>query len=238
MKNILSTIFSLLIAVSLMAQTYNDPNAEVRNVKGYKGIKVATGIQLVLTQGNTEAVAVSAPNTEDRDKIKTVIENGILKIYFDNSVWKLMRGKTPKNLKAYVSIINVEWMGASSGASLKANGEIKSDKLDIRVSSGAVLEARVVAKSIDVSNSSGAVINLSGSAESIDIDGSSGSVFRAYDLVVNSCEAETSSGAVAQLTVNKEISGSASSGGHISFKGNGTIRSKSTSSGGYVGKSK
>ena len=56
MKNIFTTFFSLLIGVSLLAQsTFNDPNAEVRDVKGFHGIKVATGIQLVLTQGSTEA---------------------------------------------------------------------------------------------------------------------------------------------------------------------------------------
>ncbi len=238
MKNIITTFFSLLIGVSLLAQTYNDANAEVRNVKGFRGVKVATGIQLVLTQSNSEAVAVSAPNTEDRDKIKTVVENGILKIFFDQDVWKLMRGKTPKNMKAYVSIVNVDLLCASSGASLKANGEIKSDKLELKASSGGMLQAQVKATSLNADQSSGGVMNLSGSADNINTDGSSGAVLNGYELVVNSCNAETSSGAVARLTVNKEISGKASSGGHISFRGDGTIKSKRTSSGGYVGKSK
>ncbi len=54
MKHILTTFFSLVIGVSLLAQqTINDPHAEVRDVKGFHGIKVGTGIQLVLTQGST-----------------------------------------------------------------------------------------------------------------------------------------------------------------------------------------
>src|SRR5688572_26101034 len=123
MKNILTTFFSLLVGVSLLAQqTYNDVNAEVREVKGFRGVKVATGIQLVLTQSNTEAVAISAPTKEERERIKTVVENGVLKIHYDHDAWKLMGGRTPKNLKAYVSVVNVDFLGASSGASMKVDG--------------------------------------------------------------------------------------------------------------------
>src|SRR5687768_8202794 len=105
MKNLLTTFLSLLIGVILLAQqTFNHANAEVREVKGFRGIKVCTGIQLVLTQGSTEAVAISAPDQEERDRIKTVVENGILTIHYDYDVWKLLRGKINKKLKAYVSI--------------------------------------------------------------------------------------------------------------------------------------
>ena len=54
---------SLLLTASfytLLAQkTINDPNAEQRNVSGFHGVDVATGIKLVLTEGSAEEVAVS-----------------------------------------------------------------------------------------------------------------------------------------------------------------------------------
>jgi hypothetical protein len=237
MKNIITSFFSLLISVSLFAQhTINDPNAEVREVKGYRGVKVATGIQLVLTQGSTEGVAISAPNQEERDRIKTVVENGILKINYDYDFWKLMRGKINKNLKAYVSIVNVDLLCVSSGASMKADGEITGDKIDIKASSGGVMKAKVKATSLMVDQSSGGLVNLAGTADNIDIDASSGAVFDGYDLSVNTCNAETSSGAAANVTVNKEISGKASSGGRVSYKGSAQLKSKRTSSGGDVGR--
>ena len=237
MKNILTTIFGLLIGVSLLAQsTYNDANAEVRDVKGFHGVKVSTGIQLVLTQGSTEAVAISAPNQEEKNRIKTVVENGILKIYYDYDVWKLMKGRVSKNLKAYVSIVNIQTLAVSSGASLKTDNEITGDNINIDASSGGMMNAKLKAKSLNVEHSSGAMITLSGTADNIDIDGSSGAVFHGYDLAVNSCKAETSSGAVAQITANKEMSGRASSGGHVSYKGDANLVNKRTSSGGSVGR--
>jgi hypothetical protein len=237
MKNIVIVFFILLIGVSVSAQhTFNDPYAEVRDVKGFHGVKVSTGIHLVLTQGSSEAVAVSAPNEEDRSRIKTIVENGVLKIYYDYNMGKLIRGKISKKLKAYVSIVNVNLLSASSGAILETEGEIKAQDLSLRATSGAILKGTIKAGSVDVDQSSGAIVQLSGAADDLDVHGSSGSVFQGYDLAVNACNAATSSGAVAQVTVNKEISGRASSGGHISYKGEGAIKSKKTSSGGHVGK--
>lgn len=239
MKSIFTTFFSLLIGVSLLAQqTINDANAEVRDVKGFRGVKVQTGIQLILTQGSTEAVAISAPSKEDRDKIKTEIENGILIIHYDYDFWKLMRGKVNKELKAYVSIVKVEELGVSSGATLKTDGAIKAGNLTVKASSGGVMQAKVTATSMNVDQSSGAVIEMSGTADDLELEGSSGSVFNGYDMVVNTCNARTSSGAVTHVTVNKEMSGRASSGGVVAFRGDGNIRSKKTSSGGSVSKVK
>jgi hypothetical protein len=60
---------ALLFSTFLMAQKeISDPNAETRSIKGFHAIKVSTGIQLILTQSTTEAVAVSATSTEHRDK--------------------------------------------------------------------------------------------------------------------------------------------------------------------------
>jgi hypothetical protein len=59
-----TVIFNILMA----QKEISDPNAETRSIKGFHAIKVSTGIQLILTQSTTEAVAVSATTTEHRDK--------------------------------------------------------------------------------------------------------------------------------------------------------------------------
>jgi hypothetical protein len=105
MKKTVLLILLNVIALFSIAQDkiVNDPNAEIRNLNGsFHGIKVANGIELVLKQGNTEAIAVSAATNEYRSKIKTEIENGILKIYYEEKAnwgWN----KERKQLKAYVS---------------------------------------------------------------------------------------------------------------------------------------
>src|SRR5678815_3024611 len=61
----------------------NDKNAEVRNVDAFNAIKVSGSIDVYLSQGASDAVAVSASEEKYRDKIKTEVTNGTLKIYFD-----------------------------------------------------------------------------------------------------------------------------------------------------------
>lgn len=235
MKKFTVALLSLFFSVALLAQSaINDPNVQKREVKGFNAVKVSHGIELILTQGSEEAVAVSAAVTEDRDKIKTVVENGVLRIFYDHDSWKFWKNKGNKKLKAYVSIINIKGVDASSGSSVKVEGVLKSSDLDIEVSSGASFTGKVDAAKLNVDQSSGSVMNIAGTAGLLKVEGSSGSVFHGYELTVENGDADTSSGAVVQLTVKKELSAEASSGGSISYKGEGVIRTVKTSSGGSV----
>ena len=225
----------LINHLSFSQQVIQDGNVETRDVKGFHGIKVATGIQLYLTQGTTEAVAVSAANIEDRDRIKTEVRNGVLKIYYDYNFWRLLKSHNRK-LKAYVSIVDIDMLDLSSGAYVKVDGALKSNQLNFDASSGAVFKGQVDVGDLDVDQSSGSVVTMTGVVGKLRVDGSSGSVFHGYELQVENCFADVSSGAGAQVTIKKELSAEASSGGYVSYKGEGVIRNLRTSSGGSVRK--
>lgn len=242
MRKLISATLLLLAAATISAQkTFTDPNVEVRNIKDFHAIRVATGIELQLTQGDAEAVAVSAERLEDRDRIKTVVDNGVLKIYFDyphEKWWKFEFNNWHKKLKAYVSIKTINGISTTSGSSIKVDGALKTDKLNLHASSGGTFNGSVAVSGVlDVDQNSGSHINISGSAGKLVVDGSSGSHFYGYGLTAEDCEAGTTSGAGVQVTVNKELSARASSGGQIHYKGNGFIRNVHTSSGGNVSKS-
>jgi hypothetical protein len=67
--------------LSLLAFSQNDviddKNADKRNVTGFHAIRISGGIDLYFSQG-AEAVAVSAANTSDRDRIVTEVSNRVL----------------------------------------------------------------------------------------------------------------------------------------------------------------
>ena len=87
MKKIIFLFLFIGSVSNLLAQkVIDDHNVEKRTVGTFHGISVATGIKLILTEGTTEEVAVSANKTEYRDKIVTEVENGILKIYYENKL--------------------------------------------------------------------------------------------------------------------------------------------------------
>ena len=87
-----------------------------------------------------------------------------------------------------------------------------------------------------VKQSSGAQTTISGKAPTVSVEASSGSSFDGYELDSEHCEARASSGASVQVTVQKDLNASASSGGQIHYRGNGMISSVAAHSGGEVNK--
>lgn len=235
MKGILFAAFVCFIMSSASAQDkiVNDPNAEVRSVKGFHAIRVSNGIHLYLTQGNEEAVAVSASETKYRDRIVTVVEDGVLKIYVEMNHWRFW-DEDWKNMKAYVSCKLLDELKASSGARVDVNGSLHSDNLTMHFSSGSGFEGSVKVTDLKINQGSGADTRISGTAANLSVESSSGSTLRGYDLETDQCDARCSSGGTVHITVKKELSASASSGGQINYRGSGVIRDISTSSGGEV----
>jgi hypothetical protein len=237
MSRIISVIFTFFLFAFSYAQNkiINDPNAEPRNVKGFHGIKVSTGIHVYLTQSNEESVVVSANEAKYRERIITTVENGILKIYYDNDEWKFW-DYSRKRLKVYVSCKVLDQLKASSGSQVDVDGAIKSGSLAMDFSSGAQFRGQVNVSDLNVEQGSGAQADISGSAANLKAGASSGASMDAYDLQADHCTVRASSGGGIKVTVNKEMSASAHSGGYIHYKGSGVITEVNTGSGGSVSK--
>jgi len=216
MKKIAISLALVLISfVSVQAQkVVYDDHAEKRAIGAFHAIETSSGIEVVISKGDKEELAVSVGNQEYMDQVKTVVENGVLKITRTSDDWKFWNKWKNWRVKVYVSYVTLDAVKATSGGSINAS--------DINLSS---LKARL---------GSGGSISLSGKIDNLDVDGSSGAQFRGYSLITNQCKAEASSGAGVQVTVNKEISAKANSGGFIRFKGEGLIRDINVNSGGSV----
>src|SRR5690606_8606566 len=86
MRKLSSILLLMFMSAGLLAQTtISDNNARERSVGSFHGVKVSTGIELLLQQGDKEAVAVSCSNPEYTDRIKTVVDKGVLKIFVDHN---------------------------------------------------------------------------------------------------------------------------------------------------------
>jgi Protein of unknown function (DUF2807). len=88
-----------------------------------------------------------------------------------------------------VSVVNVEFLGVASGASLETDGEITGGVIDLRASSGGMMKATLKAQTLSAIQSSGGVMRVAGTADYIRVESSSGGVFEGYDLTVNKCYA-------------------------------------------------
>ena len=237
MKKIFFSLFALL-SVHLFAQDVevNDANAVKRSLPtSFNAINVSDGIDLLLTQGSEESLAVSASEPKYLEKLKSEIVDGTLKIYYDNAgmIWN---SNEKRKLKAYVSFKTLEKLQASLGANVKASTILHVSKLELKVSSGALFTSEVNATQLTAFQDSGAEINITGKTTELTVEASSGALFKGYELVSDYCKAKSSSGGLIRINVEKELNAKASSGGGIHYKGNAVIKEVNISSGGSVKK--
>ena len=237
MKKILLSLLLAAAVYNLSAQkTINDPNAEKRAVSSFHGIEVATGIKLIITEGSAEEVAVSASKSEYRDKVVTEVENGILKIHYENKMGAINKKDEDKNLKAYVSYKTLDKLGVTTGAEVEINAVLTSASLDLNVTTGGLVNGEINISSLTINQNTGSKITLSGKAEKLEVAGDTGSKFLGEDLKTANCSAKVSTGAKVNINVEKELVANASTGGIIKYKGDGGIRTVKTSTGGQVSK--
>jgi len=232
-------LFTAVFSTAAMAQNsevINDANAKQRTLNGsFSAISVSDGIELYLTQGEEESIAVSYSDEKYAERFKTVVEDNVLKIFYDRKGINYSDNNR-KKLKAYVSFKTLVKLSASGGADVKVSSAITVENLNMKFTSGSYFKGNIKAKELVVDQNSGSGMNISGSAEKISIEVSSGADFKGYDFAVDFCEAKASSGGGVHISVQKELSAKASSGGGIHYKGTAVIKDIDISSGGTVKK--
>ena len=225
-----------LVTGSFAQKNINDANAQKRTVPGFHGIDVATGIELTLTKGTTEEVAVSASETEFRDKIITEVVNGILKIHYETKTGAINRKNENKNLKAYVSYKSLDHLTVTTGAEVDIEGVLEATTLDLKANTGGTVDGEVNIGTLTVDQNTGSKITLSGKVDKLDAEGNTGSKFMGENLNTNTCSAEMGTGAGIYISVDKELNVKANTGGYVKYKGNAGIREVKTNTGGTVTK--
>ncbi|MDB5203472.1 MAG: hypothetical protein JWQ27_2881 [Ferruginibacter sp.] len=234
MKKLLFLLFAgISLAAAAQTKTIRDANAKPRTITGtFNAVAVETGVELFLTQGAETSLAVSMSDDKYADRYITEVKNGVLKIYFNSK--GLSGNFRDRKLKAYLSVPALEKLTGASGSIVRTTNTLELTTIDMDFSSGAMFNGAINAKEMSVSQSSGSMVNLSGSAITLKIDLSSGSFFKGYDLQVDNCNAKASSGSGVKVTINKELTATASSGAGIQYKGSATVRDINVSSGGRV----
>jgi len=222
-----------LVSFAQNGNVINDSHAQKRPASGFHGVHISSGIDLYLSQGNEEAVAVSADDPEVRDKIRVEVKDGILDIYIDNHGFHWGNWGN-RHMKAYVSIKAIDELHASGGSDVYIRDLIHAPKLRMDLSGGSDLRGKLNIGELTIHQSGGSDSYVSGTAATLDVHTSGGSDYHGYDLAADNCRVDASGGSDAYLTVNKELSASASGGSDIHYKGNGVIRSSQASGSGSI----
>lgn len=234
----LSTLAILLLSTVYLSfgqdKTIRDENAQKRDVSGFQSIHVEDGVDLYLSQDQTEAVAVSASKTEYRDKIQTIVKDGILYISYDESPvnfnWRSRR------LRAYVSAKTLKALKASGGSDVYIPTAFNTTDLTMNLSGGSDFKGIINAENMEIKASGGSDVNVSGKAVNLKISANGGSDFDGYDMIAENVFVSASGGSDARVTATRELGVEASGGSDIDYKGNAVLKYKSANGGSSVSK--
>jgi hypothetical protein len=235
MKILLSAFLVMALVLNVKAQKIvNDPNAEPRQVGSFKAIHVGSSFHVIITQGSTEGLAVSAIDKEEVARIKTVVENGVLKISYDhkNKWWHKDR-----KLKAYISVKDLVEFKGSGASEIKIDGSLSAENLSLELSGASDLEGKVfVSGKFDVELTGASDLDISGNARDMQIEASGASKMKAFDFTASTCNAKASGASSIRLTVEKELSAKLTGASSLRYDGAAVIKDIHTSGASSIAK--
>ncbi|GAB3792195.1 hypothetical protein GCM10028819_01970 [Spirosoma humi] len=200
-----------------------------RTVSGFTGLSVTSGIDVYLTQGNSEKLTLDVRGLEE-DQIVSRVRNGVLELYVDRKGmnWNFNQGNS---VKAYITFKQLTNLQANGGSDVFGQGTLSFNDLNVDASGGSDVKLDLRAERLNVSASGGADAILQGSARTLNASGSGGSDLDARKLIAETCNASSSGGSDVYVNASKEMSLKASGGSDIYYYGHGKVLASSKSGG-------
>ncbi len=210
--------------------TASDDWKKDRAVSGFTGLTVSSGIDVYLTQGNSEKLTFDVKGV-DEDRVMSTVERGTLKLYIERksfSGWNFGRNTY---VKAYLTFKQLTNLRASGGADVFGQGTLSFNDLTVDASGGSDVKLTLKAHNVNVEASGGADAILQGSAQLLNANGSGGADLDARKLTVDVCRANSSGGSDVYVNASQELTMQASGGSDIYYYGSAKVLSKSKSGG-------
>ncbi|HLV14897.1 MAG TPA: head GIN domain-containing protein [Xanthomarina sp.] len=232
MNTLTKVLASIILAIVMMSCNFTgkfgtgiNGNGNVitkeRAIKeSFNSVKISRGLELQLTQGDTESLKVEADENL-HDIITTTVENKVLTISTTDNIGE---STAQKILLSFKNIISIK---ATSGSEVYSTNTIQVEDLKLDTTSGSDLELSINATSISCHSTSGSNIELKGKAEVFIAEASSGSSIEAENLIAKNAQVKSSSGANIVVNAIEKLTAKASSGGDVKYIGNPEVIEKS-----------
>jgi hypothetical protein len=240
--NNMKSLTKLLLAIALTTGTIgytiakantiiiNTQNTEDRHLSGFSSVDVGGSFDVIITQGSTESVKVTAPS-DIMNRIITEVEGGVLKIHTKNgSDWNNMFGH--KKIVVYVSAKTLNGVTLSGSGDVKFDQGVRANSFKLKLSGSGDLSGKLDVKTLETSLSGSGDIKISGKADesSVSIVGSGD--FSGKELITNSTSIRVAGSGDAKVNVNQKLDASVVGSGDIYYTGSvKTINSSKAGSG-------
>ena len=239
MTTLIKFIIAIVISLTLFSCNFDmnfnsgvrgngDVITEDRNVRAsYTSIKATEGLDVYLTQSDTESITVKA-DSNLHELILTEVEDGVLKIHTKENIGRA------SSKRVNVSFKDISSITSTSGSDVYSTNTINTERLDLKSTSGSDMKLDVNTSVLHCKSTSGSDLKVSGKTVKLVAEATSGSDIKAADLKAESSEVKATSGADITVNTSKELTARATSGGDVKYYGNPEKVDKSDSSSGSI----
>lgn len=198
--------------------------SEERQVSGFDGITVGSGLNLIIAQTGSESIRIEAPE-KIIPFVTTEVVDGELQIILNpiNFINILP-------IKCYVSVIDLSAIKVSSSATVKCDN-LETENLSVEMASSSSGTITVGVSNLDLTVASSASLTVSGKADLQDIKVNSSGSLDAFNLISKNCKIEVQSSGSANINVIENLDAIVNSSATIKYKGSPEINSDVSSSG-------
>ena len=223
-------LFAYSIGLFFMLTAVVAQDRDTRKLRSFSSISVGEAIDVEVKAGNEEKAMVEVDGTSPNN-VLTEVFGDRLKIRMRQGNWRNV------SVRVYVTYKTLEEIDVSSAADLTSDGPIRTEQLEIEVSSAGDVEVEIEVEELEVRVSSAGDLTLKGTAREQNVRVSRSGDYDGYDLESEVAEVDASSSGDARVFVTKELEADASSSGTVYYRGNPTKVYADSSSGGRVRKS-
>ena len=200
---------------------------QIRRVGNFTGIKASGGLNVYISQGDTQKVMVRADDNLI-NTIQTDVRNGVLTVVNR----KLINGATSE--KVFVTVAKLDKITSSAGSNVYSQTVINSEQLELSSFAGSNMDLKIVTGDLEASASAGSNLILEGEANHCSVSANTGSNIKAEKLKTKTCQARANTGANIYIDVEDELDARAGSGANLFYSGVPKRLNVSSSMGGNV----
>jgi hypothetical protein len=227
MKSIL-TLLLIISSLTPFAQEkliFNDEHVVLRDVANFHSVVVRGPFKVYYSSDTESQVAVSAKDTDTRDRITTKVNNGTLYISLDDNGAKWWGGN--KEFKVYVTAPKLNTLTASGAVNFVVVDILKSSSLVLNLSGASDFSGKVTCSEIKANLTGASDVKISGAADKIGLVCTGASGFKGIDLKVNEADLVATGASSIKIHVKESLKAKASGASSIQHKGNPRIYNQS-----------
>lgn len=216
-------LLKLFLCIALLGISFNNLKAQNITkkviVSGINALEIDNGIQVYLTQSNTEYLEIKGNESLVKQITVNKTADGTLKISFKENMSSYL-WRTDGKIKVYISFIKLNGISVNDGSSVEAKTNLVCDNLSLKINDGSSVKMSLTAQKINLNINDGSSVYISGKANILDIKSNDGSSVNAELLESKEVNALVNDGSSVSLFVSEKVNIKANDGSSVSYKGN------------------